>query len=67
MATILGPAIGGLLIEWLPYWSFEGTLPLLPKLEGPEAGVLYVILVVIIFFMPGSIIHGLRCCGRSSS
>ena len=61
VATILGPAIGGLLIEWLPYWSFEGTLPLLPKLEGPEAGVLYgLLLVVIIFFMPGGIIWGLR-------
>lgn len=61
IATILGPAIGGFLIEWLPYWSFEGTLPLLPKLEGPEAGVLYgLLLIVIVFFMPGGIVWGLR-------
>jgi branched-chain amino acid transport system permease protein len=61
VATIIGPAIGGFLIEWLPYWSFEGTLPLLPQLEGPEAGVLYgILLVVIIFFMPGGIVYGLR-------
>ena len=61
VATILGPAIGGLLIEWLPYWSFEGSLPLLPKLEGPEAGILYgVLLVLIVFFMPGGIVYGLR-------
>ena len=56
------------LIEWLPYWSFEGTLPLLPKLEGPEAGVLYgILLVVIIFFMPGGIICGLKVLRSSSS
>ena len=61
VATILGPAIGGFLIEWLPYWSFEGTLPLLPQLEGPEAGILYgLLLIVIIFFMPGGIVYGLR-------
>jgi branched-chain amino acid transport system permease protein len=61
VATILGPAIGGMLIEWLPYWSFEGTLPLLPKLEGPEAGILYgLLLIVIIFFMPGGVVYGLR-------
>jgi branched-chain amino acid transport system permease protein len=61
VATILGPAIGGFLIEWLPYWSFEGTLPFLPKLEGPEAGILYgVLLILIVFFMPGGIVYGLR-------
>jgi branched-chain amino acid transport system permease protein len=61
VATIIGPAIGGFLIEWLPYWSFEGTLPFLPQLEGPEAGILYgLILVVIVFFMPGGIVYGLR-------
>ncbi len=61
VATILGPAVGGMLVDWLPYWSFEGSLPLLPKLEGPEAGVLYgVLLVLIIFFMPGGIVYGLR-------
>ncbi len=61
VATILGPAIGGLLVEWLPYWAFEVDWPLLGKLQGPQAGVLYgVILVVIIFFLPGGIIHGLR-------
>jgi branched-chain amino acid transport system permease protein len=70
VATILGPAIGGFLIEWLPYWSFEGVLPIwtteislpfLPTLEGPQAGILYgALLVVIIFFMPGGIVYGLR-------
>ncbi len=61
VATILGPAIGGLLVEWLPYWAFEVNWPLLGKLQGPQAGVLYgVILVVIIFFLPGGIIHGFR-------
>jgi branched-chain amino acid transport system permease protein len=61
LATITGPWVGGMLVEWLPYWSFEGSLPLLPKLEGPEAYVLYgVLLVLIIFFMPGGIVYGLR-------
>jgi branched-chain amino acid transport system permease protein len=61
VATILGPAIGGVLVEWLPYWAFEVDWPILGKLEGPQAGVLYgVILVVIIFFMPGGIVYGLR-------
>jgi branched-chain amino acid transport system permease protein len=61
VATILGPAIGGLLVEWLPYWAFEVDWPILGKLEGPQAGILYgVILVLIIFFMPGGIVYGLR-------
>jgi branched-chain amino acid transport system permease protein len=61
VATILGPAIGGVLVEWLPYWAFEVDWPVLGKLEGPQAGVLYgVILVLIIFFMPGGILYGLR-------
>ena len=61
VATILGPAIGGVLVEWLPYWAFEVDWPILGKLEGPQAGILYgVILVVIIFFMPGGIVYGIR-------
>jgi branched-chain amino acid transport system permease protein len=61
VATIMGPAIGGLLVEWLPYWAFEVDWPILGKLEGPQAGILYgVILVLIIFFMPGGIVYGLR-------
>jgi branched-chain amino acid transport system permease protein len=61
VATILGPAIGGVLVEWLPYWAFEVDWPLLGKLEGPQAGILYgAILVLIIFFMPGGIVYGLR-------
>ena len=27
VATILGPAIGGVLVEWLPYWAFEVDWP----------------------------------------
>ena len=54
-------AIGGVLVEWLPYWAFEVDWPILGKLEGPQAGILYgVILVLIIFFMPGGIVYGLR-------
>jgi len=61
VATILGPFIGGVLVEWLPYWAFEVNWPILGRLQGPQAGVLYgAILVVIIFFMPGGIVHGLR-------
>jgi branched-chain amino acid transport system permease protein len=61
VATILGPAIGGVLVEWLPYWAFEVDWPILGKLEGPQAGILYgLILVLIIFFMPGGIVYGLR-------
>ena len=61
VATILGPFIGGVLVEWLPYWAFEVNWPILGRLEGPQAGILYgAILVVIIFFMPGGIVHGLR-------
>jgi len=61
VATILGPFIGGVLVQWLPYWAFEVNWPILGRLQGPQAGVLYgAILVVIIFFMPGGIVHGLR-------
>jgi branched-chain amino acid transport system permease protein len=61
VATILGPAVGGVLVEWLPYWAFDVDWPILGKLEGPQAGVLYgLILVLIIFFMPGGIIYGIR-------
>ena len=61
VATILGPAIGGVLVEWLPYWAFEVNWPILGKLQGPQAGILYgVILVLIIFFMPGGIVYGIR-------
>src|SRR4029079_16344648 len=61
VATILRAAIGGVLVEWLPYWAFEVNWPILGKLQGPQAGILYgVILVLIIFFMPGGIVHGLR-------
>jgi branched-chain amino acid transport system permease protein len=61
VATIVGPAIGGVLVEWLPYWAFEVNWPILGKLEGPQAGILYgVILVLIIFFMPGGVVYGLR-------
>jgi len=61
VATILGPAVGGVLVEWLPYWAFEVDWPIIGKLEGPQAGILYgVILVIIIFFMPGGIVYGLR-------
>lgn len=61
VATILGPAIGGVLVEWLPYWAFEVDWPVLGRLEGPEAGILYgALLVLIIFFMPGGIVYGLR-------
>jgi branched-chain amino acid transport system permease protein len=61
VATILGPFVGGVLVEWLPYWAFEVDWPIVGKLEGPQSGILYgLILVVIIFFMPGGIVHGLR-------
>jgi branched-chain amino acid transport system permease protein len=71
VATILGPAIGGMLVDWLPHLSLEGefqfsdstswSIPFLPTLEGPEATILYgVLLVLIIFFMPGGIVYGLR-------
>lgn len=61
VATILGPAVGGVLVEWLPYWAFEVNWPIIGKLEGPQAGILYgVILVLIIFFMPGGIVYGIR-------
>ncbi len=71
VATIIGPAIGGVLVDWLPHLSLEGefvfsdsttfSLPFLPTLEGPEATILYgILLVLIIFFMPGGIVYGLR-------
>jgi branched-chain amino acid transport system permease protein len=61
VATILGPAIGGLLVEWLPYWAFEIDWPVIGSLQGPQAGILYgLLLIVIVFFMPGGIVYGLR-------
>ncbi|MGH6633215.1 MAG: branched-chain amino acid ABC transporter permease, partial [Sphingopyxis sp.] len=61
VATIIGPAIGGMLVEWLPYWAFEIDWPVIGRLEGPQAGILYgALLVVIIFFMPGGVVFGLR-------
>lgn len=61
VATIIGPLIGGVLVEWLPYWAFEVNWPVLGKLQGPQAGVLYgVILVIIVFFMPGGVLWGIR-------
>ena len=61
VAAILGPLIGGILVEWLPYWAFEVNWPVLGKLQGPQAGVLYgVILVLIVFFMPGGVLWGIR-------
>ena len=63
VATILGPAIGGVLVEGVvPYWAFEVDWPILGKLEGPRAGT-GAILVVIIYFMPGGIVYGLRHLG----
>ena len=61
VATILGPAHRRRARRVAAVLVVRGTLPLLPKLEGPEAGVLYgILLVVIIFFMPGGIVYGLR-------
>jgi len=54
IATIVGPAIGGLVVEFLPYLSFN-------VFPGPEAYVLYgSILIVLVFFMPGGIVAGFR-------
>lgn len=54
IATILGPAIGGVIVEFLPYLSFN-------VFPGPEAYVLYgLILVVLVFFMPGGVVAGIR-------
>jgi branched-chain amino acid transport system permease protein len=61
VATILGPAIGGILVEWLPYWAFEIDWPIIGSLQGPQAGILYgLLLILIVFFMPGGIVYGLR-------
>jgi branched-chain amino acid transport system permease protein len=71
VATIIGPFIGAMLVDWLPHLSLEGefqfsdsstwSVPFLPTLEGPEATILYgILLVLIIFFMPGGIVYGLR-------
>ncbi len=61
VATIFGPAIGGMLVDWLPYWAFEIDWPVIGRLEGPQSGILYgLLLVVIIFFMPGGVVFGLR-------
>ena len=68
VATILGPAIGGMLVEWLAPVARASSSsgldvadPRPAQLEGPEATILYgVLLVLIIFFMPGGIVYGLR-------
>ena len=55
VATILGPAIGGMLVEWLPYWAFEIDWP--DRSAGSTArrpgSSTALLLVLIIFFMPG--------------
>jgi branched-chain amino acid transport system permease protein len=54
VATIIGPALGGVIVEFLPYLTFN-------VLPGPEAGVLYgMVLIVLVFFMPGGIVAGVR-------
>jgi branched-chain amino acid transport system permease protein len=54
IATIIGPALGGVIVEFLPYLSFN-------VFPGPEAYVLYgLILVVLVFFMPGGVVAGIR-------
>jgi branched-chain amino acid transport system permease protein len=54
IATIVGPALGGVIVEFLPYLSFNAF-------PGPEAYVLYgLILIVLVFFMPGGIVAGIR-------
>ena len=45
----------------LPYWAFEIDWPIIGRLDGPEAGVLYgLLLILIMFFMPGGIVYGLH-------
>jgi branched-chain amino acid transport system permease protein len=54
IATIIGPALGGVIVEFLPYLSFN-------VFPGPEAYVLYgLILIALVFFMPGGIVAGVR-------
>ncbi len=61
VATSHGRAIGGVLVEWLPYWAFEINWPIIGRLDGPEAGILYgALLILIVFFMPGGIVYGWR-------
>jgi branched-chain amino acid transport system permease protein len=54
IATMLGPALGGAIVEFLPYLTFN-------VFPGPEAYVLYgLILIALVFFMPGGIVAGVR-------
>jgi branched-chain amino acid transport system permease protein len=54
VATIIGPFVGGMVVEWVPHWAFN-------IFPGPEAGVLFgLILVVLVFVMPGGILQAVR-------
>jgi branched-chain amino acid transport system permease protein len=54
VATIIGPFIGGMVVEWVPHLAFD-------IFPGPQAGVLFgLTLVVLVFIMPGGILQFVR-------
>ena len=54
VATIVGPLVGGMIIEFLPYYTSE-------FLEGPRANILLgAFLIIVIFVAPGGIMYLVR-------
>jgi branched-chain amino acid transport system permease protein len=54
IATLSGSVIGGLFIEFVPYWASD-------RLPGPRANILLgLVLIIVIFIAPGGIMYLVR-------
>lgn len=54
IGTLSGAIIGGLFIEFVPYWASD-------KLPGPRANILFgLVLIAVIYLAPGGIMHMVR-------
>lgn len=64
VGTLSGAVIGGLVIVFIPVWASQvASVPAVPErfLRGPTGPFfLGVLLIVLTFFLPGGIIHGVR-------
>jgi branched-chain amino acid transport system permease protein len=64
VGTLSGAVIGGLVIAFVPEWaSSTEEFPVIPErwLQGPTGSlILGILLIILMFFMPGGIVAGVR-------